>query len=373
MDKDPGQKESQFAVKLADAAIYRFDSLINYNNPKTYKWQYDVAFLGQVVDKLGYIDNKYSLYLEDYLNYFVEDNGQVKNYKISDYNLDNINPAKGLITLYKRTGKEKYRTAINLFIEQIKNQPSTPEGGFWHKKIYPDQMWLDGIYMYTPFLAQYAKEFNEPAWFDIITKQISLIYEKTRDEKTGLLYHAWDSSHKEKWSDPKTGRSPHFWSRSMGWFTMAVVDVLDYLPEDHPDRQKLIMILAETCKSLENVMDSDSKLWYQVPDMGGEDGNYLEASGSLMFIYVFAKAAHKGYIPEKYLELAEKPFMSAKEEFIVNGEDGYPKLINTCGGCGLGGNPYRDGSYEYYINEKRVDNDPKGLAPFILAAIELKQ
>jgi unsaturated rhamnogalacturonyl hydrolase len=366
------QQEGQVARKLADAALFRFDSLVKYNHPETIKWQYDVAFLGQAIDKLGYLDYKYSKYLEDYLDYFIEDDGTVKKYKVTDYNLDNINPAKGLITIYKRTGEEKYRKALNLFIDQLKNQPTTPEGGYWHKKIYPDQMWLDGIYMYSPFLAQYAKEFNDPQWFDIISRQITLIYEKTRDEKTGLMYHAWDSSHKEKWCDPQTGKSRQFWGRSMGWYTMALVDVLDYYPENNPEREKIIRILNEICKSLEMVRDEDSGLWYQVLDKGGEKGNYLEASGSLMFIYVFAKGAHKGYLPAKYLELAEESFTSAEEEFIVTGADGYPVLKNTCGGCGLGGNPYRDGSYEYYINEKRVDNDPKGLAPFILAAIELK-
>ncbi|MCB8995342.1 MAG: glycoside hydrolase family 88 protein [Bacteroidales bacterium] len=372
LTKDAGNTENQFAISLADAAMFRFDSLIKYNNPKTYKWQYDVALLGQAIDKLGYIDGKYSRYYEDYLNYFVQEDGNVKTYKISDFNLDNLNGAKGLITLYKRTGDQKYRNALKLFISQVKEQPKTPEGGFWHKKIYPEQMWLDGIYMCTPFLAQYAKEFNEPEWFDVITRQITLIYEKTRDEKTGLIYHAWDSSHKERWSNPLTGTSPNFWGRATGWYMMALVDVLDYFPQDHKGRKEIIRILNEICSSVDNVKDPDTGLWYQVLDKGGEPDNYLEASSSLMFIYVFAKASHKGYIPSNYHDIAENSFIAAKKQFIVTGADGYPVLINTCGGCGLGGNPYRDGSYEYYVTEKRVENDPKGVAPFILAAIELK-
>lgn len=361
----------KLSVEMADAAISRFDSLINYNNPKKIKWQYDIAFLGTSIDRLGDKDPRYSKYLSDFIDYFIEEDGSVKHYKQQDYNLDHINAAKALFTLYKRTGEEKYKTAIFNFIEQLINQPRTASGGFWHKKKYPNQMWLDGLYMSSPFMAQFAREFNQPAWYDSAFKQISLIYSKTLDTSTGLLYHAVDESKTEQWCNPETGKSPHFWSRAMGWYSMAIVDVLDYLPEDYPQRDSLIVILNNVCEALIKVRNPENKLWYQVLDMADSVGNYPEASGTLMFVYVFAKGAKNKYLPSEYYSIAEESFEASVQQFIKYDKDGLPILTNVCGGCGLGGKPYRDGSYNYYITEKRVDNDPKGVAPFILAAIEL--
>ncbi|MBN2596478.1 MAG: glycoside hydrolase family 88 protein [Marinifilaceae bacterium] len=363
----------KWSVKMADEVMRQSDSLIHYLNPRTVKWQYDIAFLGQAIDHLGDVDSKYSRYMEDYVNYFVREDGSVKNYKIEEYNIDRINPAKNIITLYKRTGEEKYRKALNSFVIQMQNHPKTKSGGFWHKKVYPNQMWLDGIYMASPFLAQYAKEFNTPGLFDEVCLQIKLIYEKTKDEKTGLLYHAYDESREQKWSNQVTGCSPNFWSRSMGWYVMAIVDVLDYLPENHKDRDELISLLQNSCESLLKVRDKDSGLWYQVLDQADREGNYLEGSGSAMFCYAFAKGASKGYLDKKYYNIANSVFSSITQLLITENPDGSIEMKDICGGCGLGGNPYRDGSYEYYINEKRVVNDPKGVAPFILAAIELNK
>ena len=370
--KDLDIKPIEWAEKMANSVITSYDSLINYNDPDKIKWQYDVAMLGQAIDKLGYIDQKYSKYLEDYIQYFVEEDGSVKNYKMSDYNLDHINPAKNLFTLYKRTGEEKYLIAIHNFIKQLENQPKTKSGGFWHKKRYPYQMWLDGIYMSSPFMAQYAKEFNKPEWFDTVAFQIILIYKMTVDESTELLYHAWDESKEQKWCDPVTGKSKQFWSRAMGWYAMAIVDVLDYFPENHPKRNELITILNNISEALLKVRDPETGLWYQVLDAGGKEGNYIEASGSSMFTYTFAKGFKKGYLPSKFYETALYAFDAIIEEFIRLDNSGLITVKGICGSAGLGGDPYRDGSYEYYINEKKVDNDPKGVAPFILAAIELK-
>ena len=232
-------------------------------------------------------------------------------------------------------------------------------------------MWLDGIYMASPFLAQYANDFNKPAWFDTVTFQIIHIYSKTYDPATGLLYHAWDESKSQAWCNPETGQSKEFWGRAMGWYMMAIVDVLGYLPNDHPQRDSVINILLKTSEALLRVRDPKTGLWYQVLNKGNQEGNYLEASCSSMFTYAFAKGARMGYLPSKYLDIAKQSFQAIVENFIRIGEDGVPVMTNICGAAGLGGNPYRDGSYQYYINEKRVDNDTKGVAPFILAAIEL--
>jgi unsaturated rhamnogalacturonyl hydrolase len=367
------KKSELWSVKMANSVMNLHDSLIYYEGHEKIKWQYDVAMLAMAIDKLGVIDPKYSDYMKSYMDYFINDDGTVKGYKQEDCNIDNVNPAKNLFTLYKRTGEEKYDKAIQLFVNQMEIQPKTKSGGFWHKKVYPWQMWLDGIYMGSPFLAQYAREYNKKEWFEVVTHQILLVYEKTHDPKTGLLYHAWDESKQQRWANSITGQSPNFWSRAMGWYVMAIVDALDFLPENHPDRNQIILILNNTIDALLKVADKETGLWFQVLDQGGREGNYIEASGSCMYTYAIAKAANKGYIKKKYMQIANKKFDSIIKHLIVSGKDGNLILKNVCGGCGLGGNPYRDGSYNYYINEKVVDNDSKGTGPFILAAIELNR
>lgn len=375
MSGNPGKEvsEKSLAEQMAVSVIRRADSLIKYHNPKTVKWQYDIAFLGQAIDRLGYINPDYSVYMQTYMDYFIDDSGNIKTYKPEDYNLDNINPGKNLITFYKRTAAEKYHLALLRLLKQLENQPRTKSGGFWHKKVYPWQMWLDGIYMSSPFIAQYAREFNDDKWFDTVFHQITLIYSKTLDPSTGLLYHAWDESKSQEWCNKESGTSQIFWSRGMGWFTMALVDVLDYIPERYSGRDSLISIFRSVCTALLKVRDPKKKVWYQVLDKPSEAGNYAEASGSCMFTYAFAKGAKKGYLPQKFYKEALKSFKGIVSEFIKTEPDGSLTLTNICGACGLGGNPYRDGSYIYYVNEKQVDNDPKGVASFILAAIELNQ
>jgi unsaturated rhamnogalacturonyl hydrolase len=368
-----GDDPVNWSVRMAEAVMQRSDSLIYYNNPEKVKWSYDVAMLGLAVDRLGSQDPKYSVYLKEYVDYFVTPEGKVRNYKIDEYNLDRINPARNILTLYKRTGEEKYLKAIDLFVTQMEDQPRTASGGYWHKKIYPDQMWLDGIYMSAPFMAQYAQEFNRPEWFDQVAGQIVLIYNKTLDQETGLLYHAWDESRKQQWADPETGCSPHFWGRAMGWYMMALVDVLEFVPERHPQFDTIRTILQHTSEALLKVRDPDTGLWYQVLDRKSSEGNYLEASCSCMITYAFAKGARKKYLPGHYREIAGQCFESILNEFVIIDKDGLPSLVNICGSAGLGGDPYRDGSYEYYVNERKVTNDPKGVGPFILAAIELKR
>jgi unsaturated rhamnogalacturonyl hydrolase len=370
-----GQKTTgndlKWSVKMANSVMSRADSLIHHLGVTNPKWAYDVAFLGMAIDKLGKVDPKYSRYMEDWVKYFVKKDGSVFDYRPDEYNLDRIYPANNLLTLYQRKENSTYRIALDRFVKQMETHPKTNSGGYWHKKIYPWQMWLDGIFMSSPYLARYAKEFSQPDWFNIVTFQTKHIYSKTVDEKTGLLVHAWDESRQQKWCDPATGKSHYPWSRSMGWYTMAILDILDYLPQNHPDRDSLIIILKKTCDALLKISDPETGLYYQVLDQGKREGNYLEGSGSSMFTYVFAKGAHKGYLDKKFLAIANKNFDNIIKEFIRIDKDGLISMINICAVGGLGGNPYRDGSYEYYINERRQENDPKGVAPFILAALEL--
>ncbi len=362
--------ELKWSVRMANTVINRSDSLIYYVDRHP-KWAYDVAFLGMAIDRLGSMDPKFSNYMEDWVDYFVREDGSVVDYRKEEYNLDRIFPGRNVLTVYGRKGDDKYRIALDGFIDQLRDHPLTNSGGYWHKKIYPWQMWLDGIFMGSTFMVQYASSFNAPEWYDVAVNQARMAYEKTLDPESGLLMHAWDESREQKWCDPATGRSHFPWSRATGWYLMALTDILEYLPEEHPGRGDLIHILQSTSEALLKVQDAETGLWFQVLNQGNREGNYIEGSGSAMFAYVFARAAKAGYLDKKYLEIAGKAFDNIVKELITVDADGNLTMHNIVGGCGLGGNPYRDGSYEYYINEKRVDNDTKGVAPFILAALEL--
>ena len=235
-------------------------------------------------------------------------------------------------------------------------------------------MWLDGLYMGEPFYAEYTAKFENGKSFDDIAKQFEIIQQKATDPKTGLLYHGWDESKQMPWANKETGNSPNFWSRSLGWYVMALVDVLDYMPKDHPKRKELVQYLNNASEAILKFQDKSSGLWYQVTDKGADKGNYLEASGSAMFSYAFAKGANKGYLPAKFKKSANKAFDGLTKVLIKKvDEDGGITLTNCCQVAGLGGNPYRDGSYEYYVNERKKDNDPKATGPFILAALELNR
>ena len=233
-------------------------------------------------------------------------------------------------------------------------------------------MWLDGLYMGEPFYAEYAATFHEDAAFDDIARQFVLMELHSRDTKTGLLYHGWDESKQQRWANPTTGRSPNFWGRAMGWYAMALVDVLDYFPEHHPQRRELLAILQRLATSVEKYQDRKSGLWYQVLDKAKAKGNYLEASASCMFVYALAKAVRHGYLPASYLSVARKGYQGITTRFIEAEPGGGVNLKGTVSVAGLGGNPYRDGSYEYYLSEKVVTNDPKGVGAFLLASVEME-
>jgi unsaturated rhamnogalacturonyl hydrolase len=302
---------------------------------------------------------------------FVTPKGEIHSYRVEEFNLDQINPGKMLFPVYRHTKEERYRKAIELLREQLRRQPRTESGGFWHKQIYPNQMWLDGIYMAGPFYMEWSWFFHEPAGFDDVLHQIVLIENHTRDTQTGLLYHAWDESKTQRWANPETGCSPHFWGRAVGWFAMAVVDGLDFLPGDHPQRPSLIAILARLMDSVRKFQDADTGLWFQIMDQGTRKGNYLESSASAMFAYTMAKGVRNGYLPADYLVAAQKAFQGLVTHKVSIDRKGLVTLKDTAGGTGLGGRPYRDGSFAYYIGEKICTNDFKGVGPFILAGLEL--
>ena len=337
-------------------------------------WAYDQGLILNGIEKVWKRtgNGKYFAYIQKSMDFFVNKDGSIRTYKPADYNIDNIKCGDNLLLLYEVLNDEKYRKAAGLLREQLKAQPRTNEGGFWHKKRYPYQMWLDGLYMGEPFYARYATLFNEPAAFDDIANQFIWMENHARDKRTGLLYHGWDESKAEKWADKTTGLSPNFWGRAMGWYGMALVDVLDNFPKDHPKRSALIAILKRYIAAVKQVQDKNSGVWWQILDKPGQKGNYLEASASSMFVYALAKAVHMGYTDAADYAVAKKAYDGLIKTFVSTDANGQVNLNQVCQVAGLGGNPYRDGSYEYYIGEPVVTNDPKGIGAFILAASEME-
>ncbi len=358
-------------VQMADSEMKRNPDprLIDFREQP--KWEYSNGLICSAMLKVWRKtkDPKYYSYAKSYADSMITENANILTYKKTDYNIDRVNPGKFLMELYNETGDAKYKMAIDTLRDQMRHQPRTSEGGFWHKKIYPSQMWLDGIYMGSPFLAQYAVEFDDYELFDDVANQIYLIDKNTWDAEKGLYFHGWDESREQQWSDPATGRSPHAWGRAMGWFAMALVDILDYFPIDHPKYSEIINIHHKMADAIIKNQD-ESGLWWQVLDQPGDTDNYLEGSASSMFTYFLLKSSNKGYLSDTYLDAGKKGYNGIVTKLIKENQDGTISLTQVCGVAGLGGNPYRDGSYEYYVHEIIRDNDPKGVGPFIMASLE---
>ncbi len=338
-------------------------------------WTYTIGLVLNSICRMSeaYDKPEYMAYANGYGDVMISDDGEIKNYDIASFNIDNIAPGPYLFQMYDYTGDEKYKLAIETLKYQLKWQPTTTDGGYWHKLRYPWQMWLDGLFMGEPFQAEYAARFDRSDLFDDITDQFILAERHTRDPETGLLYHGYDESRVQRWSDPETGVSSHFWGRAVGWYCMGLVDVLEFLPEDHPQRGELISILQRTLDAVLAVRDPDTNTWWQVLDLPHKEGNYLESTASVMFSYALLKGVNEGYLDAKYGVAGEESYQGILDTFIKVSDDGEVHLTQCCSVAGLGGNPYRDGSYEYYIGEPIRDNDPKGIGPFILASIEMEK
>lgn len=363
----------QMAVRMADSEIQLFPEpwAVDFN-PRP-AWNYTQGLIAYSMIHVWKTNGEeaYYNYAKKYADQLIDSTGMILAYKVENYNIDCLNPGKFLFDLYERTQDERYLKAIEQLRDQLKTHPRTSEGGFWHKKRYPHQMWLDGLYMGAPFYAQYAVHFNQPELFEDIVKQFLLVNQHTYDPKTGLNYHGWDESKEQQWANPETGCSPNFWGRAMGWYAMALVDVLDFIPADHPGRAQILEILNQVAAGIKKYQDAESGVWYQVLDQGNREGNYLEATASSMFVYALLKAVRLDYIDASYREMALKGYDGLLKTFIKENENGTISLTRCCSVAGLGGNPYRDGSFEYYISEPVRDNDPKGVGPFILASLEI--
>ncbi len=378
-----GATPLEWSRRLADSEMKRLGTSLEAggSNPRAC-WDYSPSVLALGLVRLGETtgDQAYLQFGTRAVASHVNADGTIKGYKEEDYNIDNIPPGKVLLAALARGEQNQAWTkAAQQLRGQMKTHPRTREGGFWHKKRYPHQMWLDGLYMASPYLAQYAGLFNEPAIFDDVAKQIVLMDRHSYDAASGLYWHAWDEAHAQSWADPKTGFSPNFWSRAIGWYGMAIVDSLDYLPVSQPEIDEIVNILKRLADGVVKWQDPSSGVWWQITNLGAREGNYLEGSGSAMFVYTLAKGVNKGYLPrEKYLPAILKGYAGLIHTLVKTDPAGAVRLTQICQGAGLGymmsdGKTPRDGSFKYYISEPIVDNDPKGTGPFILAGLEVEK
>jgi unsaturated rhamnogalacturonyl hydrolase len=357
-------------------------------------WGYEEGVLldGMAAEWHSTADGQDFKYIKTAVDKYVTDDGAITGYKADGHTLDDIEMGRAVLLVYRVTQQAKYYKAAKFLHDQLALQPRTASGAYWHKQIYPNQIWLDGAYMAEPFRAAYAVTFQEPGDFDDIAKQLLLMDEHMRDPKTGLMKHGWDESKEMPWADKTTGLSPEVWARAMGWYAMALVDVLDWFPKDHPERAKLVAVLQRTMAAVVKYQDASSGMWWQVMDRGepgfehvkgphGEDievipapkrGNFHETSASCMFVYALAKGVRLGYLPQSYDANAQAGWRGI-QSFVKADADGLMVLNGTVKVGGLGGTPYRSGTFEYYVGEKTGANDAKGIGAFLLAGSEMEQ
>ena len=362
----------QLAQEIGKSEMRHNPELWTCDGAEKPKWEYTPTLMARAFVEL-YNETGDTVYLnhaQRFADQFIGEDGAILTYKQSLYNMDRVQGGNFLILLHAINPQPQYLTAIETLRDQLRNQPRTAEGGFWHKQVYEHQMWLDGLFTGTTFYARYAAWKPEPeAWSDIA--QQFLIVDKHTRKANGLNHHGWDESRQMAWSDPETGCSAETWGRAEGWYVMALVDVLELMPEDQPERPELVAILNRVMEALMAVRDKETHLWFQVPDKGDQEGNYLESTCSAMYCYAMAKGVRIGVLDKAYKKEAQQVLEGLKAHKIVTNEDGTLSLIDCCAVAGLGGNPFRDGTYDYYIHERIRKDDPKGVAPLILACLEL--
>ncbi|MGD6843492.1 glycoside hydrolase family 88/105 protein [Bacillus infantis] len=367
-------QDKSWSVKTADSIMERTPLLFEEKGYSG-KWSYDYGVILKgfqlVWQSTG--EEKYYQFIKENMDYFINEDGSINRYELEEYNIDHINNGKMLFVLYHETGDEKYKKAADLLRRQLETHPRTSEGAFWHKKIYPYQIWLDGLYMGAPFYAEYQTAFQNGEGLEDIISQFKLSYSHLLDEKTGLLYHAWDEKKQQPWADKETGLSANFWGRSMGWYLLALTDVLEIIPEAATGRDTLVQILEDTLGALLAYQDEESGTWHQVVDKPNEKGNYLEASCSSMIVCAIARGIRLGVLDRgKWENQLEKSHQGLLDEFVLLTKEGWVNLNKNCQVAGLGGADQRDGTYAYYISEPIICNDQKGLGAFLQAAAEFE-
>ena len=373
-------KSEPMSEQMVHSQMYRCPepTYLDYAEGR-FKWGYTPglelkAFL-DVYEAYG--DQAIYDYVLKWYDQAVNEDGSINTYSVEKYNVDLICPGRSLFYFYDKTGNEKYRKAIDLIKTQIDGQPRTSEGAFWHKKIYPHQIWLDGVYMAEPFYAEYATRYlsgeEQTAAYREIANEFVIAAKHTYDPATKLYRHAWDESRSMFWCNPETGQSQHCWGRALGWYCMAAVEVLDFIPEEmSAERQQIIDLLRGICAELPKWADPESGVWYQVLDQPGREGNYLEATCSAMFSYTYLKGIRKGYLDASLLPYAKKLYEDVVKAFISTDESGHISLEKCCAVGGLGGSSKRMGDFAYYLSEPVRPNDSKGVGPFIWASLEME-
>ena len=369
-------------MKILDRYI---DQLIEQSTPESPVWNIEKIREGSK-STWNYIDgcmikaiielflitrnHRYLDFADAFTGRFVREDGSIESYDPKEDNLDHVNAGKTLFDLYKLTGKEKYRRAMDTVYSQLKEQPRTSTGNFWHKKIYPHQIWLDGLYMAQPFYMQYEAEYNGCKNCEDSYQQFLQVYGRMRDPLNGLYYHAYDDSRQMFWCDKVTGLSENFWLRAMGWYAMALIDTMEVMPESMAcQKARLNAIYKELIDAMLPYQDQATGMWYQVVNRGGIAPNYLEESGSAIFAYAIMKSVRLHYLPEEYFKYGQKAFDGICSTYLSE-KDGSLQLGGICLVAGLGNTDMREGTFEYYMREPVVENEAKGIAPLILAYIE---
>lgn len=366
--------------RLAESELERRGGSLVRGGSEKARWEYtsglfahSVRSLGKELNDEGMVQRASSIAVS-----FVNPDGGIETYRKEDFNIDMVLPGRVLLAAIEDRPDEALKKAAASLREQLVAQPRTSDGGFWHKQRYPWQMWLDGLYMGSPFLAQYGRVFREPEAFDEAVRQILLMDRHSYDPESGLFHHAWDEKRGQSWADPKTGCSPCFWGRSVGWYAMAIVDVLDHLPPTHPGVDQVNEVLHRLADGVARHQDPGTGLWWQVLDQPAREGNYLESSASSMFVYAIAKGINRGYLDRgRFLPVAVRGYDGLVRHRLRTDASGKTHLTHVCEVAGLGytsskGRP-RDGSFDYYISEPVIENDLKGTGPFILAGIEMQR
>ena len=305
-------------------------------------------------------EKKYRDYIKNWIDYYVDQNGKIR-FDEHERQFDDMQPAILLFDLYKETGDERYKKVLDSFAPIVEMWPTNARGGFWHKYDRPNQMWLDGLYMIGPYSVMYAQNFCKPYFYEKIFVQMDLMRRNMTDPVTGLLYHAWDDSRETEWADKESGLSPEFWGRAIGWYAVAIMDILDYLPEAHPRRHEFISAAWDILGALLRFQDEESGLWYQVVDKGGKEDNWLETSCSSLYTYAIAKAIKKGLLHKNHIRNVQKAYNGIIGRLNFQGED----LIvsNVCIGTGVG-------DYRFYLERPTVNNDLHGMGAFLLMCTE---
>jgi unsaturated rhamnogalacturonyl hydrolase len=367
-------KEASMTLRVADQVIVRWpDGQLNSKGaPATWGFELGIVLAGMDAVWSATKEPKYLDYVRHAVDQFVQPDGTIASYDPQAYSLNNILIGRQLLTLYRVTHQEKYKLAAERLRKQIATQPRTASGGVWHSRATPNLMLLDDQFMLAPFYAEYAATFHEPQDLDDIVKQFTLLEQHTRDAATGLMYHGWDESHTAPWANVNTGTSPNLWARGMGWYLMALVDTLPYVPEHDPRHAVLLAMLHRAAAAVKRAQDPRSNLWYQILNKPGEKQNYIESSSVLMFTYAFAKGARLGNLPKGYGIAAARAWKAVPLRFIQTAASGEVKITGTVTHISLGASPADNGSDDYYLHALVVDDDPKGVGAFLLAGSEME-